>query len=165
MTEEKKPKKERGVLRTKKELAKKDEEIAELRDRVARQMAEFDNFRKRTDREKTVRFDDGAKYILEKLLPVVDNFERGLGQIPEEKKEDPFVTGMEAVLKQLMKVLSDSGVTAIEAKGEPFDPERHNAVMHVDDENEGENVVVEELQKGYLYKDQVLRYSMVKVAN
>ncbi len=164
MTGEKKPKKERGVLRTKKELAKKDEEIAELRDRVARQMAEFDNFRKRTDREKTVRFDDGAKYILEKLLPVVDNFERGLGQIPEEKKEDPFVTGMEAVLKQLMKVLSDSGVTAIEAKGEPFDPERHNAVMHVDDGNEGENVV-EELQKGYLYKVQVLRYSMVKVAN
>ena len=161
----KKPRKERGATRQKKELAKKDEEIASWKDKYARQMAEFDNFRKRTEKEKAVRFDDGAKYILEKLLPVVDNFERGLSAVTEEQKEDPFIVGMEAVYKQMMQTLSDAGVTPIEAKGEVFDPEKHNAVMHIEDDTLGENIVAEELQKGYMYKDDILRYSMVQVAN
>ena len=150
---------------TKKELQKKDAEIADLKDRLMRQMAEFDNFRKRTDREKAVRFDDGAMYVLLKLLPVADNFERGLAQIPEEVRKDPYVSGMEMIYKQLMGVLTECGVTPIEAKEKEFDPNLHNAVMHVEDEELGENIVAEEFQKGYLYKDNVLRHSMVKVAN
>ncbi len=158
-------KKERGSARHKKELAKKEEEIAALKDRVMRQMAEFDNFRKRTDREKASRFEDGERFILEKLLPVVDNFERGLAQVPEEARKDPYVAGMEAIYKQFESLLADAGVEAIEAVGKPFDPAFHNAVMHAEDENAGENEIVEELQKGYTFKGSVLRYSMVKVAN
>lgn len=144
---------------------KKDEKIEELTDRLTRQMAEFDNFRKRTEKEKSQMYEIGAKDVVEKILPVVDNFERGLGAVKEEDKENPFVQGMEMVYKQLMTSLEGIGVKPIEAKGQEFNPDLHNAVMHVDDESLGENVVVEELQKGYMYRDSVVRYSMVKVAN
>lgn len=144
---------------------KKDEKIEELTDRLTRQMAEFDNFRKRTEKEKSQMYEIGAKDIIEKMLPVVDNFERGLDAVKEEDKEDPFIQGMEMVYKQLMTVLGELGVKPIEAVGKEFDPNLHNAVMHVEDEKAGENVVVEEFQKGYLYKEQVVRHSMVKVAN
>jgi molecular chaperone GrpE len=144
---------------------KKDTQIEELTDKLRRQMAEFDNFRKRTDKEKSGMFEMGAKSVIEKMLPVVDNFERGLGGIPEDQKDDPFVAGMEMVYKQLLTVFDDLGVKPIEAVGAPFDPNFHNAVMHVEDESVGDNIVVEELQKGYTYKDFVVRHSMVKVAN
>ena len=144
---------------------KKDEEIADLKDKLLRQMAEFDNFRKRTDKEKSHMYDYGAKEILEKILPVVDSFERGLGAIKEDQKSDPFAGGMEMIYKQLMTVLESAGVTVIPAVGEKFDPDLHNAVMHEDDDSGRENEIVEEFQKGYKYKDMVLRYSMVKVVN
>ena len=149
----------------KKKKDKKDEKIEELTDRVQRHMAEFDNFRKRTDKEKSQMFEIGAKSILEKLLPVVDNFERGLAAIDESEKESGIASGMDMIYKQLTAMLEESGVKPIEAEGRQFDPDFHNAVMHVEDEAFGENVVAEELQKGYMYKDSVLRYSMVKVAN
>ena len=144
---------------------KKDEKIEELTDRLTRQMAEFDNFRKRTEKEKSQMYEVGAKDIIEKILPVVDNFERGLDAVPEEKKEDPFIQGMEKVYKQFMTVLESVEVKPIEALGNHFDPNFHNAVMHVEDENFGENEVAEEFQKGYMYRDSVVRHSMVKVAN
>ena len=144
---------------------KKDEKIEELTDKLTRQMAEFDNFRKRTEKEKSQMYEVGAKDIIEKILPVVDNFERGLDAVPEEKKEDPFIQGMEKVYKQFMTVLESVEVKPIEALGNQFDPNFHNAVMHVEDENFGENIVAEELQKGYMYRDSVVRHSMVKVAN
>lgn len=144
---------------------KKDEKIEELTDRLTRQMAEFDNFRKRTEKEKSQMYEIGAKDVIDKILPVVDNFERGLKTAKESEKEDPFIQGMEMVYKQLMTALEGIGVKPIEALGKEFDPEFHNAVMHVDDAELGENVIVEELQKGYLYRDSVVRYSMVKVAN
>ena len=144
---------------------KKDEKIEELTDRLTRQMAEFDNFRKRTEREKSQMYEIGAKDIIEKILPVVDNFERGLGSVPEEEKNAPFVEGMEKIYKQLMTTLESVGVKPIEAVGQEFDPNFHNAVMHVEDEGLGENIVAEELQKGYMYRDAVVRHSMVKVAN
>ena len=144
---------------------KKDEKIEELTDKLTRQMAEFDNFRKRTEREKSQMYEVGAKDIIEKILPVVDNFERGLDAVPEEKKEDPFIQGMEKVYKQFMTVLESVEVKPIEALGNQFDPNFHNAVMHVEDENFGENEVAEEFQKGYMYRDSVVRHSMVKVAN
>ena len=144
---------------------KKDEKIEELTDRLTRQMAEFDNFRKRTEKEKSQMYEVGAKDIIEKILPVVDNFERGLDAVPEEKKEDPFIQGMEKVYKQFMTVLESVEVKPIEAPGNQFDPNFHNAVMHVEDENFGENIVAEEFQKGYTYRDSVVRHSMVKVAN
>ena len=144
---------------------KKDEKIQQLTDRLTRQMAEFDNFRKRTEKEKSQMYEIGAKDIIEKILPVVDNFERGLMAVKEEEKDAPFVQGMEMIYKQLMTTLESAGVKPIEAKGQEFNPDLHNAVMHVDDEELGENVVVEELQKGYMYRDSVVRYSMVKVAN
>ena len=144
---------------------KKDEKIEELTDRLTRQMAEFDNFRKRTETEKSQMYEVGAKDIIEKILPVVDNFERGLDAVPEEKKEDPFIQGMEKVYKQFLTVLESMDVKPIEAVGNPFDPNFHNAVMHVEDENFGENEVAEEFQKGYMYRDSVVRHSMVKVAN
>ena len=134
---------------------KKDEKIEELTDRLTRQMAEFDN----------QMYEVGAKDIIEKILPVVDNFERGLDAVPEEKKEDPFIQGMEKVYKQFMTVLESVEVKPIEALGNQFDPNFHNAVMHVEDENFGENEVAEEFQKGYMYRDSVVRHSMVKVAN
>ena len=144
---------------------KKDEKIDELTDRLTRQMAEFDNFRKRTDKEKSQMYEIGAKDIIDKILPVVDNFERGLGAVKEEEKEDPFIQGMEKVYKQLMTTLEGAGVKPIEAVGQEFNPDFHNAVMHVEDENFGENIIAEEFQKGYMYRDSVVRHSMVKVAN
>ena len=144
---------------------KKDEKIEELTDKLTRQMAEFDNFRKRTEKEKSQMYEVGAKDIIEKILPVVDNFERGLDAVKEEDKEDPFVQGMEKVYKHLVTTLEGIEVKPIEAVGQPFDPDFHNAVMHVEDENFGENIVAEEFQKGYTYRDSVVRHSMVKVAN
>ena len=144
---------------------KKDEKIEELTDKLTRQMAEFDNFRKRSEKEKSQMYEIGAKDIIEKILPVVDNFERGLGSVPEEEKNAPFVEGMEKIYKQLMTTLESVGVKPIEAVGQEFNPDFHNAVMHVEDEEVGENIVVEEFQKGYTYKDFVVRHSMVKVAN
>lgn len=138
------------------------QKIEELEDRVKRQMAEFDNFRKRTEKEKTAMYEIGAKSVIEKILPVVDNFERGLAQAVEG---DAFAEGMKMIYKQLMTTLEGLGVEAIEAVGKEFDPDFHNAVMHVEDEEVGENMVVEELQKGYTYKGFVVRHSMVKVAN
>ena len=144
---------------------KKDEKIEELTDRVTRQMAEFDNFRKRTEKEKSQMYEVGAKDIIEKILPVVDNFERGLAAVTEEEKGTPFVEGMEKIYKQMMTVLEEAGVKPIEAVGQEFDPNLHNAVMHVEDEEFGENIIAEEFQKGYTYRDSVVRHSMVKVAN
>lgn len=144
---------------------KKDEKIEELTDKVTRQMAEFDNYRKRTEKEKALMFDMGAKSIVEKILPVVDSFERGLSAVAEELKEDSFVQGMDKIYKQMLSTLEEAGVKPIEAVGCEFDPNLHNAVMHVEDENLGENVIAEELQKGYMYHDTVVRHSMVKVAN
>lgn len=144
---------------------KKDEKIAELNDRVMRTMAEFDNFRKRTDKEKADMFENGAKSVIEKLLPVVDSFERGLSILSEEERNTPVAEGMDKIHKQLMKTLEDIGVTPIEAVGNEFDPNFHNAVMHGEDENFGENIVSEEFQKGYLYREKVVRHSMVKVVN
>mgnify|MGYP004704243179 FL=1 len=144
---------------------KKDEKIEELTDRVTRQMAEFDNFRKRSEKEKSQMYEIGAKDIIEKILPVVDNFERGLGSVPEEEKNAPFVEGMEKIYKQLMTTLESVGVKPIEAVGQEFNPDFHNAVMHVEDEGLGENIIAEEFQKGYMYRESVVRHSMVKVAN
>lgn len=146
----------------KKKKDKKDEQIEELTDRLKRSMAEFDNYRKRTEKEKASMYVIGAKDIVEKMLPVVDNFERGLAQAAEG---DAFAEGMKMIYKQLMTTLDGLGVKPIEAVGKEFDPNFHNAVMHVEDETVGDNIVVEELQKGYTYKDFVIRYSMVKVAN
>lgn len=144
---------------------KKDEKIEELNDRITRQMAEFDNFRKRSEKEKSQMYEIGAKDIIEKILPVVDNFERGLGSVPEEEKNAPFVEGMEKIYKQLMTTLESVGVKPIEAVGQEFNPDFHNAVMHVEDEELGENIIAEEFQKGYMYRESVVRHSMVKVAN
>ena len=144
---------------------KKDEQIAELTDKLKRQLAEFENFRNRTDKEKSQMYAVGAKDVIEKILPVIDNFERGLKSIPEDQKGGPVASGMEMIYKQLITVLSDLGVTPIEAVGQEFDPNLHNAVMHAEDEGLGENIIAEEFQKGYKYKDTVLRHSMVKVAN
>ena len=144
---------------------KKDEKIEELTDKLTRQMAEFDNFRKRSEKEKSQMYEIGAKDIIEKILPVIDNFERGLAAVPEESKEDPFVEGMEKIYKQIMTTLEGVGVKPIEAVGQEFNPDFHNAVMHVEDEEAGENIITEEFQKGYMYHDSVVRHSMVKVAN
>ena len=166
VAEEPETEKEKGSFFKKKEKKdKKDEKIEELTDRVRRQMAEFDNFRKRTEKEKTQMFEPGAKSIVEKILPVVDNFERGLAAVTEEEKGTPFVEGMEKIYKQMMTVLEEAGVKPIEAVGQEFDPNLHNAVMHVEDEEFGENIIAEEFQKGYTYRDSVVRHSMVKVAN
>ena len=144
---------------------KKDEKIEELTDRLTRQMAEFDNFRKRTEKEKSQMYEIGAKDIIEKILPIVDNFERGLSSMPAEEKATPFAEGMEKIYKQLMTTLEGIGVRPIEAVGQEFNPDFHNAVMHVEDEELGENIIAEEFQKGYMYRDSVVRHSMVKVAN
>ena len=139
--------------------------VEELNDRLLRNLAEFDNFRKRNEKEKAQMFEVGAKTIVEKILPTIDNFERGLASVPEDKKDDPFVQGMDKVYRQLMSSLEEAGVKPIEAVGKEFDPNLHNAVMHVEDENSPDNTVVEELQKGYTYRENVVRHSMVKVAN
>ena len=153
------------MLKKKKKKDKMDEKIEELEDRVKRQMAEFDNFRKRTEKEKSHMYEVGARDVIEKILPVVDNFERGLASVPEDQKENPVIVGMDKIYSQLMTTLTDLGVEPIAAVGGEFDPNYHNAVMHVEDEELGENVVAEEFQKGYMYKDTVIRHSMVKVAN
>ena len=142
-------------------------EIEALNDRLKRTLAEFENFRKRSEREKAQMFDLGAKSVLEKFLPVIDNFERSVAPVPESEDSGikAYAEGMDMIYRQLLKNLKEAGVEAIDAKGKPFDPAYHNAVMHEDNEALGENVVSEELQKGYLYKDSVLRHSMVKVAN
>jgi len=159
------PGEKKGFFKKREKKDKKDEQIAELTDRVKRQLAEFDNFRNRTEKEKSQMYTIGAKDVIEKILPVVDNFERGIKSIPEEEREAPVASGMEMIYKQLMTVLTDLGVTPIEAVGQEFDPNLHNAVMHVENEELGENIVAEEFQKGYQYKDAVLRHSMVSVAN
>lgn len=144
---------------------KGDKRIQELNDKLMRTIAEFDNFRKRSEKEKNAMFEIGAKGIIEKILPVIDNFERGLGSISEEEKGSAFAQGIEAIYKQFVTVLEDAGVKAIEAVGQEFDPNFHNAVMHIEDDSFGENIIAEEFQKGYMYKESVVRHSMVKVAN
>lgn len=144
---------------------KRDQKIEELNDRLLRNMAEFENFRNRSEKEKSAMFEIGAKSVVEKILPVVDNFERGLSAVSEDEKENAFVKGMEAVYKQFTSALSEIGVTPIEAVGKEFDPNLHNAVMHAEDDSMEANMVSEELQKGYMYKDSVVRHSMVKVVN
>ena len=153
----------KGFFKKKKD--KKDEIIEELTDKNKRMLAEFENFRNRSEKEKSAMFEVGAKTVIEKILPVIDNFERGLTQKPEGAEAEGFVTGMDMVYKQLLTSLDELGVKPIEAVGKEFDPELHNAVMHVEDEEAGENIIVEEFQKGYMYKDAVVRHSMVKVAN
>ena len=148
------------------EKDKKDILIEELNDKYMRTFAEFDNFRKRSEKEKAAMFEVGAKSIIEKILPIVDSFERGLGTLSEDEiAANPFADGMDKVYKQMVKALEDAGVTPIEAVGKEFDPNLHNAVMHGDDDQYGENIVSEEFQKGYMYRDTVVRYSMVKVEN
>ena len=146
----------------KKEKDKFEQQIEDLTDRLKRSMAEFDNYRKRTEKEKSSMYILGARDIVEKMLPIMDNFERGLAQAPED---DPFAEGMKMIYKQMITAFDEMGVKPIEAVGKEFDPNLHNAVMHVEDESVGENIVVEEFQKGYTYKDFVVRHSMVKVAN
>ena len=140
------------------------EKIDELNDKVLRQMAEFENFRKRTDKEKSQQFELGQGNVLEKLLPVVDNFERGLAAVPETEKDGAFADGMNKIYKQLIKQLEDLGVTPIEAVGKEFDPNLHNAVMQVESQEYESGIVAQELQKGYMFHDTVLRHSMVAVA-
>lgn len=162
------PKKEKKGLFGKKTDSEKDklkEQVEELNDKLIRQMAEFDNFRKRTEKEKDQMFETGARSVIEKILPVIDNFERGFQAVEKEDEEDSFTQGMRMVYKQLMDELDKMEVKPIEAAGKEFDPNLHNAVMHIDDESLGENIVAEELQKGYTYRGSVVRHSMVKVAN
>lgn len=148
-----------------KELEAKEQKIQELTDRLMRTMAEFDNYRKRTEKEKAQMFDLGVKSIVEKILPVIDNFERGISSINEADKESPLAQGYNMIYKQLITIMDEIGVKPIEAVGKEFDPNFHNAVMHGEDENLGENIVAEEFQKGYMYNDVVIRHSMVKVVN
>ncbi len=159
--------KEKKGLGNKKKTDKKAEayeaKIAELDDRVKRQMAEFENYRKRTEKEKAAMFEMGAKSVIEKILPVADNFERGLAAIPEEDKESPFAEGLNKIYKQLMTELENLGVKPIEAVGKEFDPNFHNAVMQVESDEYEEGVIAQELLKGYTYRDTVVRYSMVAV--
>ena len=161
-TDEKEAKGKTSFFGKKKKDNKLEQQIEDLTDRLKRNMAEFDNFRKRTEKEKSSMYIIGAKDIIEKILPVVDNFERGLAQATEG---DPFAEGMEKIYKQLTTTLESLGVEPIEAVDKEFNPDLHNAVMHVEDESVGDNIVVEELQKGYTYKGFVVRHSMVKVAN
>ena len=161
--EEKKDKKKKDKSDKKQEVLK--ERIEELEDRVKRQMAEFDNFRKRTEKEKTAMFETGAKSVIEKILPVVDNFERGLASVPEEEKETGFAQGMEMIYKQLMTELENMDVKPIPAVGEEFNPDFHNAVMQVESEEYESGVIAQELQKGYTYRDSVVRHSMVAVVS
>lgn len=154
---------EKKGLFKKKKKDKKDEQIEELNDRLKRQMAEFENFRKRSEKEKSQMFDMGAKTIVEKILPVIDNFERGLAAVPDDKKDDPFITGLDKVYKQMLTELDAAGVKPIECVGQEFDPDFHNAVMQVENDELESGTVAQELQKGYMYKDSVVRHSMVSV--
>ncbi len=155
----------KGFFKKNKKKDKKDEKIEELTDQVKRQMAEFDNFRKRTEKEKTQMYEIGAKSIIEKVLPVVDNFERGLAAVPEESKEDAFVDGMNKIYKQLLTMLEEADVKPIEAVGKEFDPNLHNAVMQTESDEYESGIVAQELQKGYTYRDSVVRHSMVAVVS
>ena len=155
----------KSFFKKKEKKDKKDLQIEELTDKLKRSMAEFENFRRRTEKEKAAMFEVGAKSVIEKILPVVDNFERGMASLNEEEAQSPFAEGMDKIYKQLLTVLESMEVRPIEALGKEFDPNFHNAVMHVEDEEAGENIIVEEFQKGYLYRDSVIRHSMVKVAN
>ena len=155
----------KGFFKKKDKKDKKDLQIEDLTDKLKRSMAEFENFRKRTEKEKAAMYEVGAKSVIEKILPVVDNFERGMATLSEEEAHSPFEEGMDKIYKQLLTTLEGMDVKAIEAVGQEFNPDFHNAVMHVEDESVGENIVVEEFQKGYLYRENVVRHSMVKVAN
>lgn len=154
-----------GLFKKNKKKDKKDEKIEELTDQVKRQMAEFDNFRKRTEKEKSQMYEIGAKSIIEKVLPVVDNFERGLAAVSEENQEDAFVDGMNKIYKQLMTMLEEADVKPIEAVGKEFDPNLHNAVMQTESDEYESGIVAQELQKGYTYRDSVVRHSMVAVVS
>lgn len=145
-------------------LTELEQKVNDLTDRLQRSIAEFDNYRKRTEKEKTARYEVGARSVIEKILPVLDNFERGFANV-DAAQMDPFQEGMDKVYKQMVAMLDEIGVVPIEAVGKNFNPDFHNAVMHVEDEEAGENTIVEEFQKGYTYKGTVVRYSMVKVAN
>ncbi len=163
-----KEKEKKGFRRKSKEEKKTDalnEKIGELEDKVKRQLAEFENFRNRTEKEKSAMFEVGAKSVIEKVLPVVDNFERGLSGLSEEEKEAPFAAGMQMVYKQLLTELDNLGVKPIEAVGKEFDPNLHNAVMQVESEEYESGVIAQELMKGYTYRDGVVRHSMVAVVN
>lgn len=160
------PKKEKKFGRKKdKAVEKLEEKVKELEDMRVRQLAEFENFRKRSEKEKSQMFEVGAKSVIEKILPVMDNFERGLQGVPEEEKDAPFVKGVEMVYKQMITAFEEMGVKPIEAVGKEFDPNLHNAVMAVDDDSLESGTVAEEMQKGYMYKESVVRHSMVKVVN
>jgi molecular chaperone GrpE len=164
-SEEKPEKKSLFKSSKSKELAEKNQKIDELNDRLLRNVAEFDNFRKRTEKEKSAMYDMGVKSIIEKILPIVDNFERGFGTITEKEKESAFAQGIELIYKQLITALDEIGLKPIDAVGKEFDPNLHNAVMHGEDETLGESIVSDEFQKGYMYRDMVVRHSMVKVVN
>lgn len=159
---------EKGHKKKKDKADKKTEELKEqidqLQDKCMRQMAEFENFRKRSEKEKSAMFETGAKSVIEKILPVVDNFERGLAAIPEEEKGSPFADGMNMIYRQLMTELDNMGVKPIEAVGQEFNPDLHNAVMQVESQEFESGVIAQELQKGYTYHDSVVRHSMVAVA-
>lgn len=157
----------KSTKKTKKKAKKdkRDEKIEELNDRLMRNLAEFENFRNRSEKEKSAMFEVGARSVIEKILPVVDNLERGFDGLSEEEKETPFAKGIEAVYKQLMTGFEEMGVKPIEAVGQEFNPDFHNAVMHDEDDSDETNIVIEEFQKGYMYKDSVVRHSMVKVLN
>jgi molecular chaperone GrpE len=155
----------KGKKEKKEKKDSKDLKIEELNDRLLRLMAEYENYRKRTDKEKSAMYEMGAKSVVEKIIPVIDNFERGFATVTDEQKENPFVQGMDKVYKQMTGSLGEAGLKVIEAVGQEFDPNIHEAVMHVEDDSVGENIVVEELQKGYMYRDSLVRCSMVKVAN
>ena len=160
------PKKEKKFGKKKdKAVEKLEEKVKELEDMRVRQLAEFENFRKRSEKEKSQMFEVGAKSVIEKILPVIDNFERGLAAVPEEQREDAFVVGMDKVYRQMLTELDASGVKPIEAVGQEFDPNFHNAVMQVESEEYDSGVVAQELQKGYMYKDSVVRHSMVAVVS
>ena len=146
-----------------KNIAKLEEKLADLEDKRVRQLAEFENFRKRSEKEKSQMFEVGAKTVIEKMLPVIDNFERGLQAVPEDEKDTPFVQGVELVYKQLLTAFEELGVQPIEAVGKEFDPNLHNAVMMVDDEDLESGTVAEEMQNGYMFQESVVRHSMVKV--
>lgn len=148
-----------------KKTEKLEEKLAEYEDLRVRQLAEFENFRKRSEKEKAQMFEIGAKTVIEKLLPVIDNFERGLAAVTEDEKETPFAQGVELVYKQLLTSFDELGIKPIEAVGKEFDPNLHNAVMMVDDDSLESGTVAEEMQKGYMYKESVVRHSMVKVVN
>ena len=164
-TEETASEEKKGFFKKKDKKDKKDLQIEELTDKYKRTMAEFDNYRKRTEKEKTAMYEIGAREVINKILPIVDNFERGLALIPEADRTTPVADGMDKIYKQLTKTLEDMGVKEIEALGVEFNPDFHNAVMHCEDDSLGENIIAEVLQKGYTYKDSVVRHSMVKVAN